>query len=89
MFGGLAAREELEAEWEAEWRDAVLQACMEEVRREVTESTWCAFELFARQGWPAERVAAELDLSPNAVYGAKRRILRRLREILPLVEDIW
>lgn len=88
-FGELEAESELEARWEAEWRDAVLQECLTHVRREVEESTWRAFELFTQEEWPAERVAQELCLTPNAVYGAKRRVLRRLREVQPLVEDVW
>jgi RNA polymerase sigma-70 factor (ECF subfamily) len=89
IFSGLESREGQEQLWEAEWRDAVARACLEEVRREVQESTFRAFERFALEGLPAEVVAAELGLTPNAVYTAKRRVLRRVRELRPLLEDSW
>jgi len=75
--------------WEEEWRAALLRQCMAEVRYEVQPGTFEAFELFAVQGWPAERVAAHLKITPNAVFGAKRRILRRIRELLPNMERTW
>jgi RNA polymerase sigma-70 factor (ECF subfamily) len=89
LLGGLESRESLEQVWEEEWRGAVARACMDEVRREVQESTFRAFELFVLEGRPAEEVSAELGISPNAVYGAKRRILRRVRELKPFMEDVW
>lgn len=88
-LGELRAPEELEAIWEAEWRDAVLRQCMEEVRREVEARTFRAFELVAREGRDPAEVGAELGLSRDAVYAAKRRVLRRVRELAPAVEEIW
>lgn len=83
------AEDALESRWEREWRDAVLAEGLRLVRGEVEESTWRAFEAFGLGERPAEEVARELGLSPNAVYGAKRRVLRRLRELLPEVEDAF
>ena len=80
---------ELEQLWEDEWRQAVLRAALSEVRREVQETTYRAFELFALQDQPAKAVAKELGLSENAVSSAKRRVLARLREILPLIQDTF
>lgn len=75
--------------WEAEWRDAVLRQCLREVAGEVQEATFRAFELFALEGRPAREVASELGITENAVFGAKRRVLARIRELRPLVEEIW
>ena len=75
--------------WAAEWRQAVLQQCLLEVSLEVEPRTFRAFEQFARRGLPAREVAAELGISENAVFGAKRRVLRRIRELLPKMEDSW
>lgn len=72
--------------WDQQWREAVLQQCMAAIRREVEEKTYRAFELFAAQGRDAESVGAELGMTANAVFSAKRRILRRLRELLPEME---
>lgn len=73
--------------WEEEWRRAVLDHCAEIVRAEVEPRTFEAFELFARHGKSAAEVGALLDLTESAVFNAKRRILRRIRELLPGVED--
>ncbi len=75
--------------WEQQWQEEIVRACLEQVREEVDAKTMEAFILFAQQGWPADRVGEHLELTPNAVFGAKRRILRRVRELLPKMEDTW
>jgi RNA polymerase sigma-70 factor (ECF subfamily) len=72
--------------WEEEWHHAVLRECLGMVRSEVEPSTFAAFELFVVQGWRAARVAERLNMTENAVFKAKRRILRRARELLPVVK---
>ena len=89
FFVHQADEKEWEDIWEQEWRDAVLRQCLEEARREVGEKTFAAFELFASQGWPARKVAEHLGLTANAVFIAKHRILRRVRELLPTMEEVW
>jgi len=88
-IAALAAEDELEELWEREWRDAVFWECLKLVRSEVKPETMRAFERFALDERPAGEVAAELGLTQNAVFGAKRRVLGRIRELLPLVEDAW
>jgi len=85
----VAGESELEHLWEDEWQSAVARECLAQVRREVSATTYRAFELYALGDRPAEEVARELDLSPDAVYGAKRRILRRIRALQPFVEDVF
>lgn len=89
FFHGVQDEKELEQLWEQEWRESVVQQCLAEVRREVEPKTFEAFELFAGKGLPAEEVGARLGMTANAVFGAKRRILRRVRELLPQMESIW
>ena len=81
--------DDFERLWEEEWTDAVARECMAHVRRELERTTYEAFKLYALQEVPVEEVARRLDMTPNAVYGAKRRALARLREIQPLIEDVW
>jgi RNA polymerase sigma-70 factor (ECF subfamily) len=50
------------------------------IRSEFEERTWRAFWGVAVDDRPAAEVAAELGMSPGAVYIAKSRVLRRLRE---------
>lgn len=61
---------------------ALYQRALDLIRPEFEEATWQAFWRVAVGGQPAAGVAAELGLSRNAVYIAKSRILRRLREVL-------
>jgi RNA polymerase sigma-70 factor, ECF subfamily len=50
------------------------------IRGEFEERTWEAFWRMAVDGRTAVEVAAELAMTPGAVYVAKSRVLRRLRE---------
>jgi DNA-directed RNA polymerase specialized sigma24 family protein len=75
--------------WDREWRDALVAECLNQIRTEVQPVTYAAFQLFALEEHPARHVADELGLSENAVSLAKSRILRRLRDLMPLMEEIW
>ena len=79
----------IEAFWEDECRKAILRQCLEEVRREVAPKTFEAFQLFALEQWPGRQVASHLQVSEDVVYQDKRRILARIREMLPQMEEIW
>ena len=52
------------------------------IRSEFEEKSWQAFFRVVVDNVAPKDVAAELDMSPNAVYLAKSRIMRRIREEL-------
>ena len=56
--------------------------CVQLIRQEFEPRTWSAFEAVAVQGRLPADVAADLGLSVGAVYVAKSRVLKRLREEL-------
>lgn len=87
FFERIADERSFEELWEQEWRDALVQQCLAQVRLEVDPRTLEAFDLFASQGVPAAEVARRLGMTPNAVFIAKHRILKRIRELLPLAEE--
>jgi len=89
FFGRVGDENEMEQAWDEEWRDSVLRQCLEEVRREFDAKTIQAFELFAWKGKPAEEVARELETTSNAVFIAKHRVMKRIRELLPAMEEVW
>jgi len=61
--------------------DALLyRRAVELIRTEISERDWQAFSQVVLAGRPPVDVAAELNVSPNVVYLAKSRILRRLQE---------
>jgi RNA polymerase sigma-70 factor, ECF subfamily len=63
-------------------RGLVLPIGLELVRAEFEERTWEAFRRVVIGRQPPARVAAELGMTLQAVYQAKSRVLRRLRQDL-------
>jgi RNA polymerase sigma-70 factor (ECF subfamily) len=57
------------------------------IRGDFEPRTWAAFWRSAVEGATAAEVSSELNLSIDAVYQAKSRVLRRLREELQGLVD--
>jgi RNA polymerase sigma-70 factor, ECF subfamily len=72
---------------ETEYREVLLRRALELMQREFHPATWRACWEQVVQGRPAAEVARELSLSVNAVYVARSRVLRRLREYLDHLLD--
>lgn len=89
LLASIPDGDRLAALWDEEWRRVTLGQCLAQVRCEVEPGTFEAFELFVREALPAKEVAARLGMTENAVFGAKRRVLRRVRELRPCVEEHW
>jgi RNA polymerase sigma-70 factor (ECF subfamily) len=66
---------------------ALLRRALELIRSDFEDRTWQAFHRAAVEGQPAAALAAELGMSVDAVYQAKARVLRRLREELGKLRD--
>jgi RNA polymerase sigma-70 factor, ECF subfamily len=67
--------------WTTQWRKVVLDRCMKRARQELDEKTFSAFEFLALGEMPAGEVAKKLEMTENAVYIAKSRVLSRLRQL--------
>lgn len=67
---------------EAEYREYLLQRALVLIRDDFQPATWRAWEEYAVRGRSAAEVSRELGVSPHAVYLAKARVLRRLRQEL-------
>lgn len=80
---------QLEQAWDKEWQRAIFRQCFEEVRHELDEKTINAYIQYAKEQQPAETVAAELGMSINAVYLAKHHVLKRIRDMIPTMEEVW
>ena len=74
--------------FEQEWERAQLSACLQLARAHVDPQTFQAFRLYALEDWPADRVAANLGITRDAVYVHKSRVLRHLRELQRDMEEI-
>lgn len=80
---------ELEAAWNEEWQRAVYRQCLAEVRLQVDARSVEAFELMTRGVLSGQEVAERLGMSRNAVYVARHRVLKRIRELAPIMAEIW
>lgn len=66
--------------WDLEHDRQVLDRLVDSIRPEFEATTWLAFQRVALEGVEPARAAAELGISRGAVYTARCRVLRRLRE---------
>jgi RNA polymerase sigma-70 factor (ECF subfamily) len=83
----IAAPQGIDGVDEAEYRDYLLRRVLHLLQDEFQESTWRAFWDNVVEDQPAAAVAERLGVSVAAVYAAKSRVLRRLRQELHLLLD--
>ena len=76
-----------EVDWEADWQEQVYAWACEQVRREVSETTWQAFWRTAIDAQPGKQVAADLGVSVAAVYLARSRVVARLKNLVQSVQE--
>jgi RNA polymerase sigma-70 factor (ECF subfamily) len=74
-------------DFDREYQRAVFRWAQTQVRPEFQESTWDAFWLTAVQGQSVEDVAGRLGKTFGAVYAARSRVMRRLKEAVRQFED--
>jgi RNA polymerase sigma-70 factor (ECF subfamily) len=70
-----------QAAWEAAFEDALLATLLDLVRKDMNPRTYQAFELFVLHGMPGGKVAKLTGLTPNAVYQARKNVVKRLVEL--------
>ena len=74
-------------EWDAEFERQMFHCAARLIRPDFSESTWQAFWRTAVDGIAGRDVAAELRMTPAAVYLARSRVLSRLREQVQLLTE--
>ncbi|MCQ2351914.1 MAG: sigma-70 family RNA polymerase sigma factor [Victivallaceae bacterium] len=72
----------LDAIFLEEFRKCTMEDAYHLLKQQVSAATWQAFELYALQNRPVEKVAEYLGCSVNRVYQAKKRCLGILRGII-------
>ena len=86
----LDAAQQPEADaWDLEYRKRLFQWAASNVRPEFQESSWSAFWKTTVEECTGSEVAVQLGLSVGAVYVAKSRVLKRIREKVASVADEW
>lgn len=68
--------------WEAEWREYHVRQALKVLSPELNPKDRQAFQLYAVDGQAIEEVAERLEMSRDAIYQAKSRILRRLSALI-------
>lgn len=76
-----------DAAWEAECRQRLFDWAVVRVQPEFQTNTWQAFWNTAVEMRPVGDVAADLGMSPGAVYIARSRVIARLREEIESADD--
>lgn len=74
--------------WESEHRRHLFRWAAERVRGEFLDRTWRAFWMNTVEELPAKDVADICEISVGAVYIAKSRVIRRIREQIQRVVDL-
>lgn len=81
VFTSVADRELPPAQvWENQWERAHLLYCLDHLRNEFAKHTIAAFELYVLRELPVKEIAEVLAMTPNQIYVAKSRVVRRLVE---------
>jgi RNA polymerase sigma-70 factor (ECF subfamily) len=68
--------------WEVEYRQQLFGRAVQVMRIDFDEKTWRACWALVVEGKSGADTAAKLDMTIEAVYAAKSRVLRRLRQEL-------
>jgi RNA polymerase sigma-70 factor (ECF subfamily) len=75
--------------WDEEHDRYVLRCLLEAIELEFEPATVRAFRRVALEGATGAEVAGELGMSLGAIYAARSRVLRRLRELADgLIDDL-
>jgi RNA polymerase sigma factor (sigma-70 family) len=88
---GLPEEDHMADVWEDEWRRALLQEGLKQLRASsrLEEKTLTVFESVVLEHRSPEDVASEMGVPTSTVYTAKFRAMERLREILTRLEGDW
>lgn len=71
---------DLDAVWEEEWRQKLLNAATERVKNQVSPAQYQMFDFYVLRKMPVKEVAAMLGVNAGQVYLAKHRISRLIKK---------
>ncbi len=74
-----APASELDQQWELEHQRQLMALAIQNVRPQLEEKTWAAFELTAIRDLSATEAGKQLDMKPGTVYVARSRVTAKLR----------
>jgi RNA polymerase sigma-70 factor (ECF subfamily) len=71
--------ENLDAEWEIEWKKNILETALARIGRKVKPKHLQIFDLYAMRRWPAGKVARELGVTRVQVYLVNHRLTKLMK----------
>ena len=69
----------LDAEWEVEWKRNIMETALARVGRKVKAKHLQIFDLYAMRHWPAGKVARELGVTRVQVYLVNHRLTKLMK----------
>jgi RNA polymerase sigma-70 factor (ECF subfamily) len=78
---------DLNAIWDAEWKNHVLELSLQRVKRKVDSAQYRVFDLHVNQGKTVEEVAQALGVTTGYVYLIKHRVTALLKEEAKRLEN--
>lgn len=73
--------------WRQEWRYALLDEALRNIRSEVGEKPFAVFTQYAIERRPVQEVAAQLGITTSSVYVYKGRVLEAIRRWVDQFEE--
>lgn len=79
---------DLDAIWETEWKDNLLETAIARVKRKIDPKQFQIFDCYVRKEWPAQKVAERLRVNVGQVYLARHRVAALLKKEIKTLEKI-
>ena len=76
----------LEALWDEEWENNLLEAAIERVKKKVDPKLYQAFDLYVFKKWPVLKVALTLKINPGKVYLTKHRMSNLIKKEINCIQ---
>jgi RNA polymerase sigma factor (sigma-70 family) len=77
----------LDALWEAEWQETILNAALANVKRRIEPQRYQIFDFYVNRQWPAAKVASTFNVSVDEVYMSKHRCTEMLKREVARIEQ--
>ncbi|MCX6911315.1 MAG: sigma-70 family RNA polymerase sigma factor [Verrucomicrobia bacterium] len=78
---------DLNAIWEAEWKNHILETSLQRVKQKVDSAQYRVFDLYVNQNKTVEEVAQALGVTTGYVYLIKHRVTALLKEEVKRLEN--
>jgi RNA polymerase sigma factor (sigma-70 family) len=72
--------EDLEAKWDQEFEENLVEAALERVKRRVDPKQYQLFDLYMLKEWTVLKIAKTMNVNPGLVYLSKHKIKRLLKK---------